>query len=478
MAAETPNALGATWYYLDTKERSQQGPVFGAALVNKAIMGEVKGDNLVYACPHAPGSSFTQGTWVKLADVKELQDVIIYQSQASAAQQQQYGVLGTGGDNDEEEDEQERAAKEAFLSGSDVAVSLRKEKKSSASSSSVGTKRGREKEVGNIATSGNSKASKKTKHNWVYVTGLPGDITEEEIMNHFTKVGILATNAHDQTPKIKLYRKEDGTLKGDCSVCYHSPDSVALALSVLDGGYIRLNNQITVIKADFQSKSQSAEGAKEEGNTKLNSSSSASSGTGTGAQKWERDKPSASQVKVMQAAQKQALSWNEDDDGGGVRKRDLLTIIVLEQAFDPVALAGSGSSNSKAELLKALERRVATACGAFGEIDKITVYSKHPDGVVIVRYRTNYAAQQCRDQLNGQQWVPGSSSGLRVLYWDGKTDYSVDQIDNTSIRKRGEGDSDGKGGGGEDEDEDGSYADLFEGYEDDELPEDLRLRTE
>jgi hypothetical protein len=184
-------------------------------------------------------------------------------------------------------------------------------------------------------------------------------------------------------------------------------------------------------------------------------------------------------MKVAQAAQRQALSWNDDDDGGGVRKRDLLTIVVLERAFDPIALARCEASQKEARL-HALERKVAVNCGKFGEIDKITVYSKHPEGAVIVRFRTNYAAQQCKEQLHGQVWVTesGDGAGLRTLYWDSKTDYGVETIDEVGIaqpQQQQEGKDKGEREGAEKE---GSYADLFDGYGDDELPEELRLRTE
>jgi hypothetical protein len=82
------------------------------------------------------------------------------------------------------------------------------------------------------------KRRKKSKNTWVYVTGLPSDVTEHEISSHFSKVGLIEMNPIDQLPRIKVYRQpgpgEDGALicKGDCSICYHSEDSVKLALQV------------------------------------------------------------------------------------------------------------------------------------------------------------------------------------------------------------------------------------------------------
>lgn len=495
------SVLSSTWYFLDS-DRNTRGPLYFPALVQACISHQAT-ITMVYSSPlPGTGISYTGGAWKPPSEVKELQQAILSQSQAMmTAQQQQYEGTRYEGTEETEEDRHERVAKEAFWGGSDVAVSMKSKSGSSSSAGAAtgkGTKRGRERaEVKDKdkdedkdknehkEKKGGGKALKKAKqkHNWVYVMGLPHDITEEEIISHFTKVGILATNAHDQSPKIKLYRKEDGTLKGDCSICYHSSDSVSLALSVLDGGYIRLNDRISVSRADFQSQSSGASKA-DDGTGDVDTGEHKDGGDHKG-REWG-SKPSASQVKVAQAAQRQALSWNEDDDGGGVRKRDLLTIVVLERAFDPLALA---TSSHPSKVLRDLEHKVAATCGKFGDIEKITVYSRHPDGVVIVRFHTNYAAQQCKEQLQGQVWVgesqsrAGASGGVHTLYWDGKTDYGAVTIDERDVELRQRG-QEGEGSGGAAPKRDGegqgeeSYADLFDGYEDDDLPEELRLRTE
>ena len=137
----------------------------------------------------------------------------------------------------------------------------------------------------------------------------------------------------------------------------------------------------------------------------------------------------------------------------------------------------------KHEYLRKLEKRIASSCGAFGDIEKITLYSRHPDGVVIVRFGSNYAAQQCKERLHGQSWVPGEK--LRVMYWDGHTDYSVDGIDidehaggkDKQDRSKGTGGNDSKGGIDEEHAE-RDYSDIFDGYSEKDLPDELRLRTD
>jgi HIV Tat-specific factor 1 len=60
-------------------------------------------------------------------------------------------------------------------------------------------------------------------------------------------------------PRIKLYRNEDGTLKGDALVIYFRPESVNLAINMLDDSPLRIGGggiPIRVQAADFSYKQQ------------------------------------------------------------------------------------------------------------------------------------------------------------------------------------------------------------------------------
>jgi hypothetical protein len=195
------------------------------------------------------------------------------------------------------------------------------------------------------------KKAKKGPNTWVYVSGLPPDVTAEEIKDHFSKVcnnynfrrifrckgnhlcrvqvGLIALSPYDQQPKIKIYHEEPldsagprsanpNTLpcKGDCLICYNAEESVKLAVDVLSGGYIRPNIQVTVTRADF-----APGGNGDQGNS--------GGGAGSGQAQHRRPALSQAQVKVAKSAMKQALTWNEDDDIG-VAKSAALRIVVLE----------------------------------------------------------------------------------------------------------------------------------------------------
>jgi hypothetical protein len=68
-----------------------------------------------------------------------------------------------------------------------------------------------------------------------------------------------------------------------------------------------------------------------------------------------------------------------------------------------------------------LETDVALECGKCGQIEKITVFSKHPNGVVIVKFNTSYASQECVKLMNGRFF---GGKKLRCYFWDGATDFT------------------------------------------------------
>jgi HIV Tat-specific factor 1 len=105
-------------------------------------------------------------------------------------------------------------------------------------------------------------AERKSKNTAVYVTGLPSDTEQEEIVERFSKCGVIE-EVEDGEPKIKLYAKEDGSFSGDALVVFFKEDSVTLAVNLLDEAELRLGQPHTVMrvsKADFAHKNQSAGG--------------------------------------------------------------------------------------------------------------------------------------------------------------------------------------------------------------------------
>jgi HIV Tat-specific factor 1 len=72
---------------------------------------------------------------------------------------------------------------------------------------------------------------------------------------------MIAEEIDSGSPRIKLYTNEDGTLKGDALIVYFRPESVQLAIQVLDDTDFRFGQpaemgNMRVKEADFSYKKQ------------------------------------------------------------------------------------------------------------------------------------------------------------------------------------------------------------------------------
>ncbi|GMH51082.1 hypothetical protein TrLO_g3558 [Triparma laevis f. longispina] len=239
----------------------------------------------------------------------------------------------------------------------------------------------------------------KKAHNWIYVTGLPLDATEDEVISHFSKAGILEISPETLRPQVKLYKDGEGKLKGDGSICYANEESVDLALRVFDGSTLRFGDKpLTVTKAAFEKKAG--------GNKK---------------KKPMDAKAVAAKRKVAQLMAAQAMGWDEGENGriaGGAKG---LTIVVLENMYTKSELKKDEDAT-----LKSVENAVISAVSAFnGTIEKVTVFSKSENSVLIIKFKEVEAANTCVREMNGfKNWRNNVDLTIKAHFWDGVTDYT------------------------------------------------------
>jgi len=259
----------------------------------------------------------------------------------------------------------------------------------------------------------------KASNKWVYVTGLPSDATVEELEAHFKQVGILAVDPETQQPRVKIYRDPTGAPKGDASVAYVRPESVELAVEILNGGLLRPGWPISITKAVFQQKAGGNNG-----------------GEGGGGGPVKRRKVNEAKVKVARAAAKQALSWSEADDTGLGGKA--LRIVVVKNMFYPTECQAPG-------FVEELQGDLEGECSALGPLEKMTIFERHPEGVVVIKFGTAFAAEQCVKLMNGRFFA---GRKLQSSYWDGSTDYTkaMFRAERPPTAAVAEGEGEGEGG--------------------------------
>jgi HIV Tat-specific factor 1 len=172
----------------------------------------------------------------------------------------------------------------------------------------------------------------------------------------------------------------------------------------------------------------------------------------------KRSHVSEAKRKVAKLAALQAMDWDEGEFNGrltGGRKG--LRIVVLKGMFDAIGL-GKLQERDEENVLHRLEQDLRNSCEEWGAtIEKMTVFSKNKEGVVVLKFAQPGAASKVVKQMNG---LTMDGRTVEASFWDGKTDFTV--VDEEAVTK-------------ELEHRHEAFGDWLDSQD---LPEELRLQSE
>nr|XP_057943821.1 HIV Tat-specific factor 1 isoform X1 [Doryrhamphus excisus] len=226
------------------------------------------------------------------------------------------------------------------------------------------------------------------KNTNVYVSGLPPDTSTEEFVELMSKCGIVMRDPITEEFKVKLYKDKEGNLKGDGLCCYLKRESVELAMRLIDESEVR-GYRLHVEVARFELKGQYDASKKKKKNKEYR--------------------------KKLQQQQKQ-LDWRPEKQGDARKRHE--KVVIIRNMFHP--------SDFEEDPLVLNEYRddLRSECEKFGEVKKVILFDRHPDGVASVAFKEQEPADACIQSFNGR-WFGGRQ--LSAQLWDGATDYQVEE---------------------------------------------------
>lgn len=233
----------------------------------------------------------------------------------------------------------------------------------------------------------------------MYVTGLPLDVTVDEVHELFSsKCGVIAEEIDSGAPRIKLYTDSEGNFKGDALVVFFKPQSVDLAIMLLDDTDARITANGT---GEGRMRVQRADSSYKKVQYDQNGAEAEKAIKGERRpQKSQKDRQKI--IKKTQKLDAKLADWSDDDEspfpapGKAATKWD--KTVILSHMFTLQEL-----EEDPAALLE-IKEDIRDECEKLGTVTNLVLFDLEPEGIVSVKFKDAESAQACIKLMHGRSF--------------------------------------------------------------------------
>lgn len=228
---------------------------------------------------------------------------------------------------------------------------------------------------------------------YIYITGLPCDITQQELQKYFLKCGSLKIDPQTGEDSIKIYCDADtGKPKGDARIGFSKIESVETAISMLNKTFIRPENLIEVTQAVFEQKGEEFKGRKMQ----------------------KTDRVTQLMIKSKQEAKLQVGFYEDNSSDENIGIEDLKDtgpkIIIIQNLFTHLEVQDQDDqffADLEREVKHKIEAELAEVFHLVPHqsqiIKKLEIFRQNPKGVAKIKLKTSRYAEKCISMMD-QRW--------------------------------------------------------------------------
>ena len=252
----------------------------------------------------------------------------------------------------------------------------------------------------------------------VYVTGLPPDATADEVAELFSrKCGVIAEEIDSGRPRIKLYTDADGNFKGDALVVFFKPQSVEMAIMLLDDTDFRFplpgsanpaKMRVQAAESSYKKTKYDAATTPAPSSTPRNNITNPTPGGGPSTDDNKlRSQDKAKIIKKTQKLSAKLADWSDDDEPSHLSSANPPPpanskwdrVVILRHMFTLEELSADPTA------LLDIKEDIREECAKLGPVTNVVLYDLEEEGIVSVRFQARESAEACLQMMHGRAFA-------------------------------------------------------------------------